>query len=81
MNQRPALPGRRAALLCVLFAGSVMAPSASWAKKKSSKKTGGSSSAKVQRSSSEESRAERERRLTRECRGRHNAGACLGYGG
>ena len=26
-----------------------------------------------------ETRAERERRLTRECRGRPNAGACLGY--
>ena len=26
-----------------------------------------------------ESRAERERRLTRECRGRPNAGACLGF--
>ncbi|MCE1251360.1 MAG: hypothetical protein LWW82_11640 [Comamonadaceae bacterium] len=31
------------------------------------------------RSSSEESRAERERRLQRECRGLPNAGACLGY--
>ncbi|RUP34889.1 MAG: hypothetical protein EKK45_02620 [Curvibacter sp.] len=30
--------------------------------------------------SSEESRADRERRLSRECRGRANAGACLGYG-
>ena len=26
-----------------------------------------------------ETRAERERRLTRECRGRPNAGACLGF--
>lgn len=32
-----------------------------------------------QRSSSEESRAERDRRLDRECRGLPNAGACLGY--
>lgn len=32
-----------------------------------------------QKSSSEESRAERERRLQRECRGLNNAGACLGY--
>ena len=31
------------------------------------------------KSSSEESRAERERRLKRECRGRPNAGACLGF--
>ena len=30
--------------------------------------------------SSEESRADRDRRLSRECRGRPNAGACLGYG-
>lgn len=33
----------------------------------------------TQRSSSEETRAERDRRLSRECRGRPNAGACLGY--
>ncbi|ABM58558.1 hypothetical protein Veis_2820 [Verminephrobacter eiseniae EF01-2] len=32
-----------------------------------------------QPSPSEESRAERERRLYRECQGRPNAGACLGY--
>ena len=28
---------------------------------------------------SEESQAERDRRLTRECKGRPNAGVCLGY--
>lgn len=32
-----------------------------------------------QRSTSEESRAERDRRLYRECKGLPNAGACLGY--
>ncbi|MFP5446903.1 MAG: hypothetical protein ACLGIY_25590 [Betaproteobacteria bacterium] len=32
-----------------------------------------------QRSSSEESRAERDRRMYRECKGMHNAGACRGY--
>ena len=32
-----------------------------------------------QRSSSEESTAERDRRMHRECRGMHNAGACRGY--
>jgi uridylate kinase len=32
-----------------------------------------------QRSPSEESRAERDRRLYRECKGMHNAGACQGY--
>lgn len=30
-------------------------------------------------SPSDESTAQRDRRLTRECRGRPNAGACLGY--
>lgn len=32
-----------------------------------------------QRSSSEESPAERDRRMYRECKGMHNAGACRGY--
>ena len=31
------------------------------------------------KSPSEESRADRERRLRRECQGRPNAGACLGF--
>jgi hypothetical protein len=39
----------------------------------------GSTKVKQQRSSSEESRAERDRRLSRECKGLPNAGACLGY--
>ena len=34
---------------------------------------------KQRKSSAEESPAERDRRLKRECKGRHNAGACLGY--
>lgn len=34
-----------------------------------------------QRSSSEETTAERDRRMYRECRGMHNAGACRGYTG
>jgi hypothetical protein len=34
---------------------------------------------KTQRSPSEETTAERDRRLLRECKGRPNAGACLGY--
>jgi len=33
----------------------------------------------TQRSSSEESPEQRDRRLYRECQGRHNAGACAGY--
>jgi hypothetical protein len=32
-----------------------------------------------QRSASEETPAERDRRLYRECKGMHNAGACRGY--
>ena len=47
------------------------------AKKASHKKAG--HAAKVVKSPSEETRAERERRLLRECKGRPNAGACLGY--
>lgn len=39
----------------------------------------GSIKVKNQRSSSEESPRDRDRRLTRECRGAPNAGACLGY--
>ncbi len=38
-----------------------------------------STKVKQERSSSEESRSERDRRLYRECKGRPNAGACLGY--
>ncbi len=36
-------------------------------------------SVKIIPSPSHESAAERDRRLTRECKGRPNAGACLGY--
>ncbi|WP_342132463.1 hypothetical protein [Hydrogenophaga sp. OTU3427] len=43
------------------------------------KRPRGSSSVKVVPSGSQESTAERERRLKRECRGRPNAGACLGF--
>jgi hypothetical protein len=39
----------------------------------------GSVKIKHQRSSSEETRAERDRRLYRECKGLPNAGACAGY--
>lgn len=44
-----------------------------------SAKKKGSVKVKHQRSPSEESTAERDRRLYRECRGLPNAGACLGY--
>jgi hypothetical protein len=33
----------------------------------------------TQRSSSEESSEQRDKRMYRECQGRHNAGACAGY--
>lgn len=39
----------------------------------------GANKVTYQRSSSEESTAERNRRMYRECKGMHNAGACLGY--
>ena len=39
----------------------------------------GSLKIKHQRSPSEETTAERDRRLKRECKGAPNAGACLGY--
>lgn len=40
---------------------------------------GGLHCAKVMRGPSEETATQRDKRLTRECRGRPNAGACLGY--
>lgn len=43
---------------------------------KSARNKGGST---TQKSPSEETTAERDRRLYRECKGMHNAGACLGY--
>lgn len=43
------------------------------------KKKKDSSKVKHHASPSEESRQERDKRLTRECRGAPNAGACLGY--
>ena len=46
---------------------------------KANAKKKGSIKVKNQRSSSEESPRDRDRRLTRECRGAPNAGACLGY--
>ena len=85
-----ALPRTRAmALLCACMAGALMAApdSAHAANKKKvddtttsqPAKKSGTVKVKHQRSTSEESTAERDRRLYRECRGRPNAGACLGY--
>ena len=44
-----------------------------------SAKKKGVSKVTYQRSTSEESPAERDRRMYRECKGLHNAGACRGY--
>ena len=71
---------RRQALLGLSTLLSTAAPqafAASGAKSKSPKNRGRSKPAAP--SGSEESRADRDRRLSRECRGRANAGACLGY--
>ena len=77
------------ALLCACMAASLMVTaneahaarktktSAAMTSASVSKK--GSVKIKHHRSPSEESTAERERRLYRECKGLPNAGACLGY--
>ena len=79
---------RTVALLCACMAAALItAPdSAHAARKKKTDaatsqpaKKSGAVKVKHQRSPSEESTAERDRRLYRECRGRPNAGACLGY--
>lgn len=62
------------ALLCVLAAQTVVA-SDTPKKPKAARQA----SVKVVPSPSHESTAERDRRLKRECRGRPNAGACMGY--
>lgn len=72
-----------AAAMLVAAAGLLTVPAdEAWARKKSS----GVSAVKTpkakrsrSRSGSEESTAERDRRLSRECKGLPNAGACLGY--
>jgi hypothetical protein len=47
--------------------------------KKGRKKAKKAAAAPVQRAPSSEAMPEREKRLLRECKGRPNAGACLGY--
>ena len=67
--------------------GLIAAPSAALAKRTSDKpattnapaKKKGVNKVTYQRSSSEETTAERDRRMYRECKGMHNAGACRGY--
>jgi len=73
LTRRQALFGMSA----LLSATTPLAFAASGAKSKSKKSQGRSKPAAP--SGSEESRADRDRRLSRECRGRANAGACLGY--
>ena len=76
-----------ASLLCVCLSVGLLGASgvASAANKKSAPAAGqeakkkGSVKIKHQRSASEESTSERDRRLYRECKGRPNAGACLGF--
>ncbi len=91
LNHRNKVPPSpwESALLCACMALGLMAPSfgAQAASKKNAAETVASESVKKkgsvkvkhQRSASEESTAERDRRLYRECQGRPNAGACLGY--
>lgn len=65
------------ALIALILVGP--AQDAEAGERKSSK--GQSNKIKIQniRSNSEESAAERDRRLYRECKGRPNSGACAGY--
>lgn len=77
------------ALLCVCLAASlwtIPATAQAAREKKASEsvpggpaKKKGAIKVKHQKSPSEESTAERDRRLYRECKGLPNAGACLGY--
>ena len=82
---RPAI--RHALLAASIALGFIAAPSAALAKRTSDKpattnapaKKKGVNKVTYQRSSSEETTAERDRRMYRECKGMHNAGACRGY--
>ena len=81
--QRRAALGLALALPAASLAA--LAPAPAWAKKSGKsggkgRKPGGGKAFTPPRSSSEETRAERERRLARECRNMPNSGACLGYG-
>lgn len=71
--------------LVLLLVAIALPPESGWAarKKKTEAAQATSKPAKVrvkrQRSSSAETPAQRDRRLSRECKGLPNAGACLGY--
>ncbi len=56
-----------------------LAANAGQRKHKAAKKQSGKVKIQNTRSSSEETTAERDRRLYRECQGRPNSGACAGY--
>lgn len=82
MNPHPLVRAAAWAALCL----SLVAASAALAsdKPRQAKATSKDAQPKAARitfhnSPSAESPAERDRRLTRECKGRPNAGACLGY--
>ena len=78
---------RHALLAASIALGLIAAPSAALAKRTSDKpattnaptKKKGVNKVTYQRSSSEETTAERDRRMYRECKGMHNAGACRVY--
>ncbi len=75
------------ALLALVIIGALTAPDGAFAKSRKDHlpNTGqnvqkkGVAKTTYRASSSEETRAERDRRLFRECKGMHNAGACKGY--
>jgi len=70
----------------IVALGLIASPGTALAKKPAADKTAnapakkkGVSKVTYQRSTSEETTAERDRRMYRECKGMHNAGACRGY--
>lgn len=71
---------RPAALLCCLaLSCSVLSPLPAAAAKKGAARKPAAVKVRQQQHNSQESAAERDRRLYRECQGKPNAGACLGY--
>lgn len=80
---------RRCALLCLVAALGLALPAqaASPSRRRigcarlQAQKGGQRVRVPAQRSSSDESPEQRDKRLYRECQGRHNAGACAGYTG
>ena len=77
--RRPLLSAVLCACIALCLFGTT--PEAHAARKKTKQDTSASAKTKVKhhRSTSEETTAERDRRMYRECWGRPNAGACLGY--